>query len=157
MPGQRLVVIASPGFLAETAEAISEKAEILDAAAHANVMISALNARRLFTTNIDASQSGSYSPTTQTLISQYFEQSAIATEDVLAELAEGTGGTFFHNNNDLNEGFARVAAAPEVSYVLGFSPHGYEARWQLPPLESEFSRTQRHGHSSAPRLLCVEA
>ncbi len=122
MPGQRLVVIASPGFLAETPEAISEKAEILDAAAHANVMISTLNARGLFTTNIDASQSGSYSPTTQTLISQYFEQSALATEDVLAELAEGTGGTFFHNNNDLNEGFARVAAAPEVSYVLGFSP-----------------------------------
>jgi len=122
MPGQRLVVIASPGFLAETAEAISEKAEILDAAAHANVMISALNARGLYTTNIDASQSGSYSPTTQTLISQYFEQSAIATEDVLAELADGTGGTFFHNNNDLNEGFAHVAAAPEVSYVLGFSP-----------------------------------
>src|ERR1700693_3035118 len=38
------------------------------------------------------------------------------------QLAEGTGGTFFHNNNDLTEGFERVAAAPEFSYVLGFSP-----------------------------------
>jgi hypothetical protein len=71
---------------------------------------------------MDASQQGASSPQAQQLISQYYRASAIATEDVLAELADGTGGTFFHNNNDLNEGFARVAAAPEVSYVLGFSP-----------------------------------
>jgi hypothetical protein len=38
------------------------------------------------------------------------------------QLAEGAGGTFFHNNNDLTEGFERVAATPEFSYVLGFSP-----------------------------------
>jgi hypothetical protein len=122
MPGQRLVVIASPGFLAQTSEAISDKVDILDTAARANVMISALNARGLFTTNMDASQQGAYSPTVQQLMSQYMRESAVATEDVLAEMADGTGGMFFHNNNDLTEGFARVAAAPEVSYVLGFSP-----------------------------------
>jgi VWFA-related protein len=122
MPGQRLIVLASPGFLAESSEAISDKTEILDLAARTNVMISSLNARGLFTTEMDASQQGASSPQAQQLISQYYRASAIATEDVLAELADGTGGTFFHNNNDLNEGFARVAAAPEVSYVLGFSP-----------------------------------
>jgi hypothetical protein len=37
-------------------------------------------------------------------------------------LADGTGGTFFHNNNDLKEGFRRTAAAPEFMYLLGFSP-----------------------------------
>jgi len=124
MPGQRLMVLASPGFLAQTLEAISDKADILDLAARANVMISSLNARGLFTTEMDASQQGASSLAAQQLISQYYRESAIATEDVLAELADGTGGTFFHNNNDLNEGFARVAAAPEVSYVLGFSPQG---------------------------------
>jgi len=122
MPGQRLIVLASPGFLAQTSEAINDKADILDSAARANVMISSLNVRGLFTTNIDASQSGAYSPTVQQVLTQYYSASAVATEDVLAEMAEGTGGIFFHNNNDLNEGFARVAAAPEVSYVLGFSP-----------------------------------
>jgi VWFA-related protein len=122
MPGQRLLVLASPGFLAQTSEAISDKADILDLAARTNVMISSLNARGLFTTEMDASQQGAYSSAAQQLISQYYHESAIATEDVLAELADGTGGTFFHNNNDLNEGFARVAAAPDVSYVLGFSP-----------------------------------
>ena len=42
--------------------------------------------------------------------------------DVLAELASGTGGSFFQNNNDLDEGFRRVAGAPESYYILGFAP-----------------------------------
>jgi len=121
-PGQRLIVLASPGFLALSGEAMNDKAEILDLAASLNVMISSVNIRGLFTTNMDASQSGSYSVAAQNSISQYFSQSALASEDVLAELADGTGGTFFHNNNDLAVGFTQVAAAPEVSYVLGFSP-----------------------------------
>jgi VWFA-related protein len=121
-PGQRLIVLASPGFLAETSEAISDKADILDLAGRANVIISALNVRGLFTTEMDASQPGSYSNQALALIAQYYRESAVASEDVLAELADGTGGTFFHNNNDLDAGFANVATAPEVSYVLGFSP-----------------------------------
>jgi len=40
----------------------------------------------------------------------------------MAVLADGTGGTFFQNNNDLDEGFRRVSTAPEYYYVLGFSP-----------------------------------
>ena len=123
-PGQRLMVLASPGFLAVTSEAVNDKAEIVDLAASMNVMISSVNARGLFTTEMDAGQPGTYSLANQRLISQYDHESALATEDVLAELADGTGGTFFHNNNDLNAGFARVATAPEVSYVLGFSPQG---------------------------------
>jgi hypothetical protein len=41
---------------------------------------------------------------------------------VLAEIADGTGGTFFYNNNDLAEGFRLTAARPEYLYVLAFSP-----------------------------------
>jgi hypothetical protein len=52
----------------------------------------------------------------------YDDASASADADVLAVLADGTGGTFFHNNNDLYEGFTRVAAPPEFSYVLAFAP-----------------------------------
>lgn len=42
--------------------------------------------------------------------------------DVLGELADGTGGTFFHNRNDIDQGLLHAAAEPEVSYVLGFAP-----------------------------------
>src|ERR1019366_9085535 len=47
---------------------------------------------------------------------------ANAEGDVLGELADGTGGTWVHNTNDLAGGFKRIAAAPEYYYVLGFSP-----------------------------------
>jgi hypothetical protein len=52
----------------------------------------------------------------------YDTESESSNQLVLGELADATGGTYFHNNNDLQEGFRRVAAAPEYSYVLGFSP-----------------------------------
>jgi len=121
-PGQRLIVLASPGFLTLTGEASTDKAEILDLAASMNVMISSVNIRGLYTTEMNASQPGAYNQAAQTMISQYFRESATAQEDVLSELADGTGGTYFHNSNDLTDGFNQVATAPEVSYVLGFSP-----------------------------------
>jgi hypothetical protein len=40
----------------------------------------------------------------------------------MALLAVGTGGRFFTNNNDLVHGFRDLAAAPAVSYLLGYSP-----------------------------------
>ena len=36
----------------------------------------------------------------------------------MAELADGTGGTFFHNSNDLEGGLQKLAAAPEYVYLL---------------------------------------
>jgi hypothetical protein len=45
---------------------------------------------------------------------------AVAT-DVLAEVAQGTGGEFFHNNNDLKAGFRGLAGSP-VYYILAFAP-----------------------------------
>jgi uncharacterized protein (DUF2141 family) len=40
----------------------------------------------------------------------------------MAELADATGGTFFHNDNGLQQGLKQLAAQPEFVYVLGFSP-----------------------------------
>jgi len=39
-------------------------------------------------------------------------------ENVMAELADGTGGTFFHNSNDLEGGLKQLTAVPECVYVL---------------------------------------
>jgi hypothetical protein len=41
----------------------------------------------------------------------------------LAAIAEGTGGIFFHNNNDLYAGFLELAAPPQVAYRLSFRLH----------------------------------
>ncbi len=54
-------------------------------------------------------------------------ESASHQNDVLAEIADGTGGTFFHNNNDLLEGFRRTSATPEFAYMLSFTPQSLKA------------------------------
>jgi VWFA-related protein len=51
-----------------------------------------------------------------------FRASALkANENLMAELAYGTGGTFFHNSNDLDAGFKAITEAPEIVYVLELS------------------------------------
>jgi hypothetical protein len=47
--------------------------------------------------------------------------------DIVAELAEGTGGIFFQNSNDLLGGFRKAADVPEHVYLLGYSPDNLKA------------------------------
>jgi len=121
MPGQRSVILVSPGFI--TPELQYEYMDIIDRAVHSQVVISALDARGLYTIGPfgDASSHAKNSFLTggKALIQT---AAASADADLLAALADGTGGTFFHNNNDFDEGFRRVAETPEYSYVLGFAP-----------------------------------
>ena len=42
----------------------------------------------------------------------------------MESLADGTGGTFFHNRNDLGAGFKSLTETPEVVYVLELSLDG---------------------------------
>ena len=114
-PGQRTIMLISPGFNTFAPEYMQEETDILERAIKANVIISTLDARGLFTDPAyDASTRGSGRGGSLS--------AAIARADILAELAAGTGGTFFQNSNDLDEGFRRLAAAPEYVYLLGFSP-----------------------------------
>ena len=123
MPGQRILILISPGFLTP-AELRQDQTAIIDRAIRSNVIISALNARGLYTIvpGGDASQPAAQSIGSLVTRSQYQSASAMLEENVLAEMAYGTGGVFFHNNNDLVAGFKRVAARPEFVYMLGFSP-----------------------------------
>lgn len=122
MPGQRSMILVSPGFFT-TFDLVQEKTEIIERAIHANVIISALDARGLYTIvpGGDASQ-GTIDITASGMKIRYQMDSAMAQADLLAELAEGTGGSFFHNSNDLDTGLKRVSDAPEYFYVLGFAP-----------------------------------
>jgi len=119
MPGQRTIVILSPGFLTPFAE--QDKTELIDRAIRTNVIINAVDARGLyaFVPGGDASQRMSAAPA---LTMRYESDAALVEADLLAEMADGTGGTFFHNDNDLREGLRRLASAPEYVYTLGFSP-----------------------------------
>jgi VWFA-related protein len=122
MPGQRTVLLLSPGFL--TPEMEYEYNELIERALRAQVIISALDARGLYTVDPlgDIRNHNPLSANTANDKLLYATASAQAEDYIMSDLANGTGGAFFRNNNDLDEGFRRVAAAPEYSYVLGFSP-----------------------------------
>lgn len=122
LPGQHTVILVSPGFLSVTSEAMSAKSELIDAAAQANVTISALDARGLYTTNMDASERPIGGPMAIQNKSMLKARSMSSNDDVMAELADGTGGTYFHNNNDLGAGFRKLTEAPEYLYLLEFTP-----------------------------------
>jgi VWFA-related protein len=124
LPGSRAIVIVSPGFTL-TFEHRPEEADVMDRAIRANVVISSLDARGLYVLVPGGDASGNAGVCISTVCvqkSQMLRDSALAATDVMAELADATGGTFFHNNNDLAEGFKRIATPPEFVYVLGFSP-----------------------------------
>lgn len=47
----------------------------------------------------------------------------------------GTGGVWFHANNDLGEGLRRLAAAPEYIYVLAFTPENLKSNGKFHSLK----------------------
>jgi VWFA-related protein len=120
MPGQRTIILLSSGFLT-LAEHSTAKSEVMDRAIKANVLINALDARGLYTDSPDITRPGA-NLQTQTMLSRMDRENARANSDVMAELASGTGATFFENNNDFDEGLRRLAAAPDYYYLLAFSP-----------------------------------
>jgi VWFA-related protein len=121
LPGQRTLVFVSPGLPSLTPEAMTEKSQLLNLAAQANVTISALDARGLYSTEPGANARGASTPRNAIYESQSRPLSMSLDQDIMAELADGTGGTFFHNSNDLQGGFKLLTAAPEYVYLLQFS------------------------------------
>jgi len=122
LPGQRTLILVSPGFLSLSPEAMTFKSQLLDRAAGSNVVINALDARGLYVGNADASQGGN--TTISDVVGQTSQDRLAAmeeSENAMAELANGTGGTFFHNNNDLENGLKSLAAAPQYLYLLQVS------------------------------------
>jgi VWFA-related protein len=124
-PGSRNLVLVSPGFLL-TPDNRPNESDLLDRAIRANVTINAIDARGVFTAGagIDASQRGFTTHEAATYLGQSEAAAATQAADILAEMADGTGGTFFHHDNDLTKGLKLLATRPEYVYVLGFSPEG---------------------------------
>jgi VWFA-related protein len=114
LPGRRTIVLISPGFLL-TNDQRSDETEVMDRAIRANVVISSVDARGLYVIipGGDVSTPTRVTPDARNLKAQYASESASANEDVMADLAAATGGTFFHNGNDLRQGFNSISAQPD--------------------------------------------
>jgi hypothetical protein len=164
MPGQRILVLVSPGFIVTTL--MLESTDLVDRANRFNIVINTIDARGLYTPDLlgDISDPPQDSVRTVGYKSTYRVAAQMAQEDILAQLADGTGGTFFHNRNDVDAGLRRAVAAPAVSYLLGFSPQNLKIDGRYHTLKvtmtnkEKFAIQARHGYF-APRTIAdpVEA
>jgi len=125
-PGTRVLLMVSTGFLSGLMDA--EKDAAMSRAIHAGIVIDALDAKGLWS-------EGPGRPFDQSLQvagglphgTFVFETMIVGAEkdamnEAMQEFAAGTGGLFFHNNNDLVGGFAQLAAVPEATYLLAIRP-----------------------------------
>lgn len=123
MPGQRTLVLVSPGFLTLTQ---GDKIDaIINRALHEGVVISALDAAGLYARNPHAITNAGR-PDLEAQKTILSNMGTVASEDVMANLSAGTGGVFFHDSNDFDDGFRQTAALPETYYVLSFSPTNFK-------------------------------
>jgi VWFA-related protein len=135
MPGQRSIVLVSPGFLV-LEDRHDEEMALVERAIKASVVIGALDSRGLYTQIPGGDASTRVASTTsipQKIGFQALE--TVAQSDIMASLAMGTGGAYYQGTNDYDEGFARTAAPPEYLYVLGFSPSSMKLDGRYHPLK----------------------
>jgi VWFA-related protein len=152
LPGKRVIVLMSPGFF--VTPSMRESGDIIDRATRANIVINSIDARGLYVSSVyDASSNFvGANPATAGIRTSFIATEEMIQDDILAELADGTGGTFFHNRNDIDQGLLQAAAEPEVSYVLGFSPQNLKLDGRYHHLKVTFVNKQkwnlqaRHGY-----------
>ncbi len=144
MPGQRVLVFVSPGFI--MSKLFIEAHEIIDRATRANIVIDTIDARGLYSPDVmgDISDPPGGSFRVQGPKALYRTAAQNAQSQVMEEFAAGTGGTYFHNRNDLDVGFKEAVAAPPVSYVLGFSPQNLKLNGAFHNLKVTMAAKQKY-------------
>ena len=158
MPGQRVLVLISPGFIQTTLQ--SEAFSLVDRATRTGIVINTIDARGLYVPNLggDIASPVRDSLRTAGYKASYRVATQSAQDEVLAQLADGTGGTFYHNRNDVDEAMREAGAAPAISYLLGFSPQNLKLDGRFHTLKvtltnkEKYSIQARHGYF-APRSL----
>jgi VWFA-related protein len=155
MPGQRSVVLASPGFLSRSEQ--FDLDQIIAHALRAQVVISSLDPRGLANLTREGDVSHGYMPAGPVVgaLRRLDSDRESAARDVLQEVAQGTGGQFIHNNNDLQAGFGVLAGSP--TYYLAFAPTDmkfdgkfHDLKVELAEKHAGFSIEARRGYF-APR------
>jgi VWFA-related protein len=158
MPGQRKLVFISPGFI--LAKMFAERADIVDRANRTGVVIDTLDARGLYVPDVmgDISSPSVDHRKTVGYKATYRVAAQSAQSAILEDFALGTGGTYFHNRNDLDVALRQAVAAPPTSYLLGFSPQNLKLNGSFHTLKvsltskQKFTIQARHGYY-APRTL----
>ena len=151
-PGTRVLLMVSTGFLSGMLEA--ELGIPIDRAIHAGIVINALDAKGLWA-EPPGRPFGEGAPAGLPLATFIFETSTILSRNdamnaVMAELAAGTGGLFFHSSNDLVGGFSQLATVPETTYLLAFRPDAEGAAGQYHKLKVRLTAGKGHYVQARP-------
>ncbi len=158
-PGQRVLVLISPGFLARTLTV--EETDLIEKALRANIAINTVDSRGLPTyagTAEDRPQVGGI--VAQSIRFSMDRSEKIEQGDVLAEVAYGSGGVWVHDTNDLVAGLRAAVAPPECVYVLGFTPQNlkYDGRFHAlkVAVNGGYSIQSRRGYYAPTHLMDAE-
>ncbi len=139
MPGERAMVLVSPGFSLSVDS--SRLWRIVDQANRSKIMINTLDARGLYTTAMYHGSSSDM-PTPEAM--NYLSDEQLDQSVVLADFADGTGGTHFHNSNDIAGGMEQLADAPAVTYILVFSPQNQKMDGSFHTLKVDLTGNQKY-------------
>ncbi len=153
MPGRRMLVLTSSGFMVQTYGPKRYQENVIDSALRADIVINTLDAKGLWASPPGGDPSKWMNRITGGPLGAYQDQLDDITNEIngdpLAAMAEGTGGRFFHNQNDLTLGYRKLVMEPEVSYVLGFEPDKINPNANLHTLKVKL--LNRRGLSVAAR------
>jgi VWFA-related protein len=167
--GRRMLLMASSGYFARSTSVRRAQDKVVDTALHAGVVINSLDTKGLSVNTLGGnpadgppillgaqSISGGRGPPPQERpdLDAYADMLANDTREVsddpLEFLADGTGGRFFHNSNDLGRGVREMAAVPEVSYAIGISPDNLKSDGEYHSLKVKLTKRTNLSVSARP-------
>jgi VWFA-related protein len=156
MDGQKEIILTSPGFLPRKLQ--EEVDRIIDRALNLQIVINSLDPKGVallmpevdVTSNLDAQF---IDPQLLSLLNSFASSRELHATAVLAQIAEQTGGDFYHHNNDLIAGFARLVDEP-LSYTLAFAPRNLDGKFhklQVKLVKAEGTLQARSGYFAPKR------
>jgi VWFA-related protein len=118
--GPKLIVFLSDGML--TLDLMDQIQKAVDNSIQSDTVIDTINAGGLDATPLFGDATQPYKPNPEVIGAKMRveSESRMAVEDAMNALASDTGGTYFHNNNDLLGLMKSAANRSQISYVLGF-------------------------------------
>jgi len=147
-PGLKIMVVISPDFFVSNQPLdIASYQSLVESALRAHVIVNGLDPRGLLVPSApgcDLNEECPQGPLAAVVAPQK-PTTSIWIPALMYELSYTTGGTYFHGNNDLDEGFRRADAIPEFSYVLGFSPAPLKSDGRVHPLQVRIKNSRSLG------------
>ena len=123
LPGRRSMILISPGLPLVEADEKEAESRLINLADQFGVTINVLNASGVNPIGLQADDKSNVTRN-PVLLAEYRKMQTQTENNAIWDLADGTGGRFFHDNNDLAAGFSEMLRAPKTVYLLELTLNG---------------------------------